>query len=102
MDILRAFKISRRIQFLIMLAFLSIIAITATNLTQLQEELLAQKSIQTRNLVETAHSLIKAQYDQFQAGVITEDQAKQQAIKIVKSMRYEDNNIFGSMIMPPE
>ncbi|NRA14906.1 MAG: methyl-accepting chemotaxis protein [Oceanospirillaceae bacterium] len=94
MDILRAFKISRRIQFLIMLAFLSIISITATNLTQLQEELLAQKSIQTRNLVETAHSLIKAQYDQFQAGVITEDQAKQQAIQIVKSMRYEDNNYF--------
>ncbi|MCJ8299199.1 MAG: methyl-accepting chemotaxis protein [Pseudomonadales bacterium] len=94
MDILRAFKISRRIQFLILLAFLSIIAITATNLNQLRDELLAQKSIQTRNLVETAHSLIKAQYDQFQAGVITEDQAKQQAIKIVKSMRYEDNNYF--------
>jgi len=94
MDILRAFKISSRIQFLILLAFLSIISITTTNLMQLREELLEQKSIQTRNLVEVAHSLIQAQYDQFQAGTITEDEAKQQAIQTIKSMRYEGNNYY--------
>jgi len=94
MDILRAFKISRRIQFLILLAFLSIISITTANLIQLKEELLEQKSIQTRNLVEVAHSLIQAQYDQYQTGAITEDQAKQQAIQTIKSMRYEGNNYY--------
>jgi len=61
---------------------------------QLREELLEQKSIQTRNLVEVAHSLIQAQYDQFQAGTITEDEAKQQAIQTIKSMRYEGNNYY--------
>ena len=94
MDFLRTFKISRRIQVLILLAFLSIISITAINLIQLREELLAQKSIQTRNIVEVAHSLIQAQYDQFQTGTITEDQAKLQAIQLIKSMRYEGNNYF--------
>jgi len=94
MDLLRAFKISRRIQFLILLAFLSIITITITNLTQLRAELLTQKGIQTRNIVEVAYSSIQAQYDLFQSGAITEEQAKKQAIQTVKSLRYEGNNYF--------
>jgi len=94
MDLLRAFKISRRIQFLILLAFLSIITITTTNLTQLRAELLTQKGIQTRNIVEVAYSSIQAQYDLFQSGAITEEQAKKQAIQTVKSLRYEGNNYF--------
>ena len=94
MDVLRMFKISRRIQFLILLAFLSMISITTVNLMQLRDELLEQKSIQTRNLVEVAHSLIQDQYDQLQAGTVTEHEAKQQAIQIIKSMRYEGNNYY--------
>jgi len=94
MDVLRLFKISRRIQFLILLAFFSMISITTVSLMQLREELLEQKSIQTRNLVEVTHSLIQDQYNQFQAGKVTENEAKQQAIQIIKSMRYEGNNYY--------
>jgi len=94
MDVLRMFKISRRIQFLILLAFLSMISITTVNLMQLREELLEQKSIQTRNLVEVAHSLIHDQHDQFKTGRVTEEEAKQQAIQIIKSMRYEGDNYY--------
>jgi len=61
---------------------------------QLREELLEQKSIQTRNLVEVTHSLIQDQYNQFQAGKVTENEAKQQAMQIIKSMRYEGNNYY--------
>jgi len=94
MDVLRLFKISRRIQFLILLAFFSMISITTVSLMQLREELLEQKSIQTRNLVEVTHSLIQDKYNQFQAGKVTENEAKQQAIQIIKSMRYEGNNYY--------
>jgi methyl-accepting chemotaxis protein len=70
-------------------------------------EIYEEKQMNVQNVVEVAWSIIDDYYQQFQSGLIQADEAKIQSIKIIKTLRYEDENYFWiqdyrpNMIMHP-
>jgi methyl-accepting chemotaxis protein len=56
--------------------------------------LMEEKELQTRKLVESVHSIIKEQHGLIAKGVKDEATAKADALEIVKSIRYDQNNYF--------
>jgi methyl-accepting chemotaxis protein len=74
-----------------------LICITLIAILVLQSEkttLLEDRKIKARHLVETAHSLLGHYYDLQQKGVLSEDAAKDEAIKAIKALRYEQVEYF--------
>lgn len=69
--------------------------------------LLASKEEQARSLVELAYSSAAAQYQKEQAGELTQQQAQANALAIIRTMRYGENNylwindLHPTMIMHP-
>jgi methyl-accepting chemotaxis protein len=56
--------------------------------------LLEDRKVKTRHLVEGAHSLLGHYYDLQQKGILSEDAAKDAAIKAIKALRYEQKEYF--------
>lgn len=56
--------------------------------------LLEDRKVKTRHLVESAHSLLGHYYDLQQKGILSEDAAKDAAIKAIKALRYEQTEYF--------
>lgn len=94
MNILNKFSIGSRLGLTAIITLLGLILITGLSLVKINETLLAEKSIQTQNLVDSAHGVIQGYYDQFEKGNLTENQAKERAMNAVKMMRYDNGNYF--------
>lgn len=60
----------------------------------LKDAISNEKRLKTKNVVETAYTLIEYNYKQFKEGAITEDQAKEAAKNSIKSLRYEGKEYF--------
>ena len=56
--------------------------------------LLEDRKVKTRHLVESAHSLLGHYYELQQKGILSEDAAKDAAIKAIKALRYEQTEYF--------
>jgi methyl-accepting chemotaxis protein len=87
-------RVSTRIQLLIGLMLLGLLAVSATSLYHLKGSLLQDRKEKTRNLVESAHSLIAHFRDLQKAGPLDEAAAKAAAVGAVKAMRYEGKEYF--------
>ena len=73
---------------------LGLLAVSATSLFQLKDSLLQDRKEKTRNLVESAHSLVVHYRDLQKSGALEENAAKAAAISAVKAMRYEGKEYF--------
>jgi len=62
--------------------------------TVLKEGMLNEKRAAMAELVESAHSIVSDFYKQAKKGLITEEEAKEQAKRILASMRYGKNGYF--------
>ncbi|MGF1699283.1 methyl-accepting chemotaxis protein [Photobacterium makurazakiensis] len=104
---LRAISISKR---------LYLLGITITLLTLLplllfasnyQQNLMEQKRVKTRHLVETVHSLVDYYHQQEQQGVLSREAAQHQVKTALSQLRYEQEDYFWihdltpNMIMHP-
>ena len=94
MKILNLYSIKIRLIILAVLGLAGMLIITAESLIQTNYVLVSEKQQKTKNLVEVAHSIIESNYEAFKTGKITEDEAKQTAIKAVMSIRYDKDNYF--------
>jgi len=96
------------------LALLGILAVVASalavglfSLSLSQKEILKKRQEATQFIVEAAMSQIQAQYEAFQKGTISEDEAKARALSILERLRYEGenyvwvNDLKPSMVMHP-
>lgn len=107
MHFLRRFSIFQRLMMLLMVVVLGLVILSLTNLTQQYATLKEQQYEKTKNLVETAHSLLTVFYSQHTAGILTEDQAKQAALTAIKGLKYDSTNYFWvndftpTMVMHP-
>lgn len=101
------FKISYRIWLLIAFAMLALLIVLFLTLQDKKQDLEAAKEIELMHLIETAHSIAAGYYREYQAGNMTEDQAKSEAVEAIRLIRYEgDNYIFvnekdGELIVHP-
>jgi methyl-accepting chemotaxis protein len=103
-----SFSLKARLALLGVLAVVaSALAVGLFSLSLSQKELLKKRQEATQFIVEAAMSQIQAQYEAFQKGTISEDEAKAQALSILERLRYEGgnyvwvNDLKPSMVMHP-
>ena len=107
MQFLRRFTIFQRLMMLLMVVVLGLVLLSITNLTQQYATLEKQQYEKTKNLVETAHSLLTLYHTQYLEGVLSEIDAKHAALTAIKGLKYDGDNYFWvndfnpTMIMHP-
>jgi len=94
MSFLRKYTIQQRLAMLVALIIVGLITLDSFSLSQNYSSLFNQKKSTTKELVETAHSIISHHYDLQQKGELTIDEAQQRALNAIKSLRYSDGNYF--------
>lgn len=87
-------SIRTRILIIIGLAMASLAAIIAFNALQVRANLMAEKKLKTRHLVEAAYGVLEFWYAKQKAGAIDEETARREAAAAIKTMRYEGNEYF--------
>ncbi|MGD8913784.1 MAG: methyl-accepting chemotaxis protein [Candidatus Thiodiazotropha sp.] len=91
---LRNLAIRQKLWVLTIITIIGLLAITAIALKEYREDLMHQKVLQIRELVETAYSLIAVQYERTEKGELDMQQAQQQAMDDIKGLRYGETNYF--------
>ncbi|NVK17882.1 MAG: bacteriohemerythrin [Methylocystaceae bacterium] len=84
-------SISKKILMLSLIAFIGIFVLVAINLQQFKATMIEDREIKTRNIVETAFSVVENFAERAKAGELTTEEAQKQAAAILESMRYEGN-----------
>lgn len=87
-------SIKTRLLLVIVLALIGMLAISAFALIGEKSTLLEDRKVKTRHLVEVAHGVLAHYHEQQKSGVLSEEAAKQAAIKALKGMRYEGKEYF--------
>ena len=91
---LRTMKIATKLWILVVLFFVAMVGNNVNEMMARKDQLLQEKQLKTRHLVESAYGVL-AHYQALQkAGTLSEDEARQQAIKVVKALRYEEKEYF--------
>jgi methyl-accepting chemotaxis protein len=86
-----------------------LVVIMAVILPGMQNSLMTEKEAKTKEHVQSAYNIVDNYYKQFQAGTITEDEAKASAMTAVGALRYGDDNsgyfwisdVNDNMVMHP-
>lgn len=87
-------SIRYRLVLLMFFAISALLAVAVFNAWQSSGDLMAERRLKTRHLVETTHSLLTYWQGRAQSGGLTTDQAQRQAIQAVKALRYEGKEYF--------
>lgn len=77
-----------------LLMALAVIGLTIPAFIVLKSQMLTDKKEKTRNLVENAHSVAQYYYKLSKEGNISEDEAKNEALKTIKALRYSGKEYF--------
>ncbi|WP_114327751.1 methyl-accepting chemotaxis protein [Candidatus Colwellia aromaticivorans] len=94
MSFLRRYTIQQRLILLLALVIAGLIILSSISLSKAYQSILQQKYSANQQVVETAYSVVEHFYQQQNDGVLTEEQAKKQAIDVFKSLRYDKTNYF--------
>lgn len=100
-------KLSWKLGLLMLLAIFGYLLTIGMGLAGLKTNLLEDRKIKTKNVVEVAHGILGFYYGEQQAGRMSEEDAKQTAISAVRRLRYEGSEYFwindlnNKMIMHP-
>ena len=93
-QILRSIGIKSRMILVVVTTILSILALVSFSLQQTYSMQIKEKQIKTRDLVQSALSLVDYEYRNFQQGKKTEQQARQDAIAAIEALRYGNDDYF--------
>jgi methyl-accepting chemotaxis protein len=94
MNSLRHLSISSKLWLLILLTSVGFLAVTLLALQQYHDGLIHEKQLQTRALVENAHSIAADQYEQAKKGLFNTQEAQRRAKEVIKALRYAKTNYF--------
>lgn len=87
-------SIHNRIWIIVVLFLISTVAAYLADTSMLRTSLLREKTIQTRQVVETAHAVLAHYSSQEQSGKLSKAEAQHNASEAIRAMRYGDNNYF--------
>ncbi|MRR50237.1 MAG: HAMP domain-containing protein [Rhodocyclaceae bacterium] len=105
-----ALRISAKLSVLVACFFVAILGNNVVQVFERKADLLAEKKLKTRHLVESAFSVVKYFQEQQKSSVLSEADAKARAIQTLKAMRYDEKEYFwindltkpnGKMVMHP-
>jgi methyl-accepting chemotaxis protein len=100
-------SLKSKIRIIVAVAALGLLALAGMWVNSERLNLLSDRMQSTRNLVNVPYSVLVEQHRLESEGKITRDQAQQNALAVIRSMRYEDNNYFWindlhpTMVMHP-
>lgn len=89
-----ALRISVKLSVLVACFFVGLAANNLADVVASRGDLLAEKKLKTRHLVETAHGVLQHYYDLQKSGTLSEEQARSGAMQTVKALRYESKEYF--------
>lgn len=87
-------SIRTHILIIIGLAMAAIAAIVTFNAMQVRSNLMTERKLKTRHLVEAAYGVLEYWYAKQRSGLIDEATAKQEAATAIKALRYEGKEYF--------
>ncbi|CAG0993033.1 partial Methyl-accepting chemotaxis protein, partial [Rhodocyclaceae bacterium] len=87
-------KIQTKTKLLVLVALFGTALSIATGLFSLRDNLLEDRKIKTRNVVETVHTLLGHYHEAEKAGRLDREAAQQAAMAAVKALRYDGNEYF--------
>lgn len=91
---LNSLKVSDKLLLLVVLAVIGWIVPSYIALSALKAQMLEDKRIQTKNLVETAYSVLAHYSKLAKDGAMIEDDAKKAAIATIRALRYNEKDYF--------
>ena len=107
MGFLRKYTIQQRFVLLLVLVLTGLVILSSISLSQAYNSLMQQKYNANQQVVEAAYSVVEHFHQQQSKGVLNEEQAKNHAMEVLQSLRYDQNNYFWindfspTMIMHP-
>jgi methyl-accepting chemotaxis protein len=99
--------ITSRMALIVVGAVIGMVTIVALGLNDARSNLMEERKVKTRELVETAVSIAAALETRVQAGEISADEGKTQALDRIRDLRYAGDNYFwindldGLLLMHP-
>lgn len=107
MNYLRRFSIFQRLAMLVGIVVIGLVFLSITTLSQQYDSLKQGQYIKTKNVVESAYSIIAHYHQQFTDGKLSEAAAKGAALSAIAAIRYDNDNYFWindyqpTMVMHP-
>ncbi|WEM41699.1 methyl-accepting chemotaxis protein [Photobacterium sp. DA100] len=99
--LLRKVSIGKRLYLLSFIVTVLTLLPLALFIANYQTNIMEQKRVKTRHLVESAHSLLGYYHSLEQQGSLTQAQAQEQAIDALAALRYEQTDYFWINDMAP-
>jgi methyl-accepting chemotaxis protein len=90
-----------KLRMILTVSILALVLVGSLSVITLKQNLLEEKRLKTKHVVETAHGIVGYQYRLFQDGKLSEKEAKQGAINSLRALRYEGNEYFWINDMKP-
>ena len=107
MKIMKNIRFRNKILFIIGIMILGISSIIALSLFELKKNLLEDRKVKTRHVVETAYGVLEYYDSLTKTGKMSREDAQRNAMAEIKNLRYEDkeyfwlNDMYPKMIMHP-
>ncbi len=105
--LLRNLRIRQKLWIIIVVAVIGMMLLGGQAINELYQNLLDDRQIKTRHVVETTYNIIRYFGDQAESGAMAKEQAQKLAIEVVKGLRYEEkeyfwiNDMHPTMVMHP-
>jgi methyl-accepting chemotaxis protein len=87
--------VGTRIHAITLTAILGLIALALATTSEIKTTLVHEAEARTHQLVESAHGVLNDYYAQAQAGRLTTEQAKAEALSAIKAMRFDNGNYYS-------
>ncbi|OAN52228.1 chemotaxis protein [Paramagnetospirillum marisnigri] len=87
-------RIGIRLRLIVLTALCGVLAVVAASLVQTRHDLMDDREVKTRHLVETGNSLLAWFEEQERSGKMTRDEAQAAALSAVDRLRYEGTEYF--------
>ncbi|MBH2035977.1 MAG: methyl-accepting chemotaxis protein [Pseudomonadales bacterium] len=94
MPTFRRLPISRRLWLIVLVAVALLLAMSVLLLRQSYDDLYAGKVLKTQHVVESVQGILKHQHALQLSGKLSQEQAQQQAISLIRDLRYGQNEYF--------
>jgi len=89
----RTMRIAAKLWILVIVFFVAMVGNNVHEMVGRKAQLLAEKELKTRHLVESAYGVL-AHFNALQKAGMAEDEARQQAMKVIRALRYEEKEYF--------
>ncbi len=93
-ELFEKFKIKYRLLFIAFIVLCGLFLLVSQSLFFLRGQLMDDKRVKTRHVVESAYGVVEHYYKAAKAGKISEDVAKAEAAGVLRSMRYDEKEYF--------